>query len=130
MARARYEKPSSVVSGDLPDATASSKGGVQLTEAVSNPKVAAVGGAAWLVANANDTNLRFASVAYDTNDIIATANVTWPDGTSGVWTTTSTTADGLTGATVTYAGSSTKTVTITVVYDASGRQASETRVVS
>jgi hypothetical protein len=96
----------------------------------SNVELGALGSNAWLIANANDSNLRFASVAYDANDIIATANVTWPDGTSGVWTTTSATADGPTGATVTYVGSTTKTVTLAWTYDGSGRQTAETRVVS
>ena len=85
---------------------------------------------AWLKAMANDANLRFASITYDANDIIATANVTWPDGTSGVWTTTAATADGPTGATMTYVGSTTKTVTLAWTYDGSGRQTAETRVVS
>jgi hypothetical protein len=89
---------------------------------------------AWLKANANDSNLRFATRPgfdmYDANDIIATANVTWPDGTAGVWTTTSATADGPTGATVTYVGSTTKTVTLAWTYDGSGRQTAETRVAS
>jgi hypothetical protein len=117
-------------SSDLPDAGASLKGAVTLKDAVTNPKVSAIGGDSWLIANANDSNLRFASITYDANDIIATANVTWPDGTSGVWTTTSATADGPTGATVTWVGSTTKTVTLAWTYDGSGRQTAETRTVS
>jgi hypothetical protein len=94
------------------------------------PAGVAIGSNAWLIGNANDTNLRMSSITYDANDIIATTNVTWPDGTSGVWTTTSATADGVVGATVTYVGSTTKTVTLAFTYDGSGRQTAETRVVS
>lgn len=107
-----FRRKTDVPAGDLPPATE------------------VFGSNAWLIAFANDTNLRMSSVTYDANDIIATANVTWPDGTSGVWTTTGATADGPTGATVTYVGSSTKTVTLAWTYDGSGRQTTETRVVS
>jgi hypothetical protein len=107
----------SVAPSSLPDANASSKGAVTLKETVANPKVMAIGGDSWLIANANDSNVRFTSITYDANDIIATANVTWPDGTSGVWTTTSASTAGVLIYTVTWVGSTTKTVTCTVTRD-------------
>lgn len=62
--------------------------------------------------------LQFANITYANNNI-ATATVTWPDGTPGVWTTTSTASGAVDAYTVTYSpsGGTTKTVTVTVTRD-------------
>jgi hypothetical protein len=70
-----------------------------------------VGSDSWLKANVN--NVTYSSVTRDSNGAAASATVVWPDGTGGTYTATtvSTAFPGAVDAyTVTYAGSTTKTV--------------------
>lgn len=74
--------------------------------------------------------LNLSSITRDANGLIATANVTWPDGTSGVWTTASASASGLLVYAVTYLGTTTKTVTTTVTRGGDGSATAIAWVVS
>lgn len=90
----------------------------------------AAGTTSFLETYANEEALELANVTYDANKIIASANVIWPDGTPGVWTTTSASAQGYLVYTVTYVGATTKTVTVQVTRDSDGQATTVTRSVA
>lgn len=72
------------------------------------------GSTEWLIAVTNASAFTFTSKTLDANEAITTGTVTWPDGTAGVFTTTtaSSTFPGAVDAfTLTYIGTTTKTVT-------------------
>lgn len=71
--------------------------------------------------------LQFSDIVRDGNELIATADVVWPDGTLGDWTTLAATENGIDSYEVTYG---LRVVTATITRDANGLATDTTLVVA